>query len=326
MNNSPATTAVAVVIGDSTDTTTMELHDAVSLGYTTTTTTTGAPHPAAMHRLPYWMRLLSASRSLVSIPPHSFVVEDGDWKPRDPVVQAAVETWEDCAALYSVAEGIEVVACHVAPSVCRRSNIGKLPPLMPQPRVLPSQSIVYDTQALESCMASPHATIASSATSFDNANGSKHKRLKKSHSAEPEVHDIQHPHEEDDDDEEQGGDIQDTPSSTGMPKRRRPMDPRRTPSIAWAAEDTQEGQVTKTLSELVSLVVQSLPSTTIATNATLTISMDDSMLAEPRPGSGGGGAMMESDVCATVASLLHYAPVLQYEHVAVRNDGDYGLS
>ena len=51
---------------------------------------------------------------------------DDDNDVVDEVLEAAIRRLEDRAAVYSVSEGVEVVACHLSPFVCRK--ISKLPP------------------------------------------------------------------------------------------------------------------------------------------------------------------------------------------------------
>jgi hypothetical protein len=111
-----------------------------------------------------------------------------------------------------------------------------------------------------------------------------------------------------------------------------------------AAEDSQEATVIKTLSELIALVVASLdpivpqnddqPDDDHGKDATynieegptlsaasgkgrLLLTIEDSILAESGR-DGTGGAMEFSDVGSTVAAILHYAPALKSQHVAVR--------
>ena len=102
-----------------------------------------------------------------------------------------------------------------------------------------------------------------------------------------------------------------------------------------AAEDSQEATVTKTLSELTSLVVSALE--TLPQNqdteeenrgtSNLILTIDDSILSEVGRGTGddSAGAMVGSDLGSTVAAIMFHASVLRSRHVAVRKIKSYVL-
>jgi hypothetical protein len=84
----------------------------------------------------------------------------------------------------------------------------------------------------------------------------------------------------------------------------------------------------KTLSDLTSLVVASLEPVRADRDSDgdsgpkgkLTLSMEDSSLSErarSHVATGNEGVMVGSDLGSTVVALLHYSPVLRYQHVAV---------
>ena len=108
------------------------LHDCLSLGEVEMGLSSSRKTASIeeVHRLPILLRLLSSSRPLSmipSFPPPTNFEEDEGCEPSDKIIQDAVNRLEDRAALYSVAEGIEVVTSHLAPSVC--SKISLLPTL-----------------------------------------------------------------------------------------------------------------------------------------------------------------------------------------------------
>jgi hypothetical protein len=279
----------------------LPLHDALSLGAISEGLESTNPQPlqVEVHRLPLLMRLLSSSRQFSSIP--VWGEESSILETQDSTLQTTIDRLEDRAALYSIAEGVEVVACHLAPNVCRR--IGKLSSLKKD------NSGNYDVSPLEGVIMMPSNKI---------------KRQKTGPSAG--ANDDSHLHHDDDGMDDTTMMDHDTVQATKLmsatdgTKRRRTTD--RDSIAAVMGEDTLEGIVTKTLSELVSLVTESLKP-----DSKLYLSVDDSILAEPRQGGGksggGGGAVMGSDVCATVASCMYYSPVLQHRHVAVSSIYNY---
>jgi hypothetical protein len=112
-----------------------------------------------------------------------------------------------------------------------------------------------------------------------------------------------------------------------LPNKKRRRSLTRRDSMEVAAEDSQEATVTKTLSELASLVVSSLePISQPHSHDTeeeargkeqLALTIDDSILSESARGDAEGGAMEGSDLGSTVTAIMHHAPVLRSRHVAV---------
>jgi hypothetical protein len=110
-------------------------------------------------------------------------------------------------------------------------------------------------------------------------------------------------------------------------KKRKLGTPQRRDSLGenGQAEDSQEATVTKTLSELASLVAGSLEpllkdmddSQEGGSKGQLSLTIDDSILSERGTDEGVGGAMAGSDLGSTVAAIMHHAPVLRSRHVAV---------
>jgi len=285
---------------------TLSLHDSLSLGEVETGLSTEIrPVVEEVHRLPALLRLLSSSRPLSSIP--SFKPEDSIEESRDEVIEEAVQRLEDRAALYSVAEGVEVTACHLAPSVCRK--ISKLSPLEKD------SNGVYKTEQLSVLTQNP-------------VNPCFKRRKLSMGVPEQSTSDYIQPDEAQPSEDENEDDISDVEMGNDDQKRRRLSSERE--SYIPASEDSQEATVTKTLSELVSLVVQSL-STSVEERHSLALSIDDSILAEARQGNNQavdsvGGAMVASDLGSTLGSLMHHAPVLRHRHVAVSFGGLDGLS
>lgn len=156
----------------------LHIHDALALGEyeaaipatddgsAVTTTST-----EEVHRLPLLLRLLSASRPLASLPDLQDLVQvaheqekeeeekdntlpnhdddDDDDDEPDKWLDSIVQRLEDRAALYSVAEGLEVLAGHLAPHVCKKWS-----KLAPPPQC--QNGVAYDTTALE--QAARHTT------------------------------------------------------------------------------------------------------------------------------------------------------------------------
>lgn len=139
---------------------TLSLHDALALGEVESGLPTSSSSSTTEHdndhqleeiqRLPILLRLLSAARPLSSIP--SFGKEETTSKSNDDndadaaddrnsaavcdaLANRVVARLEDVAATYPVAEGVDVVACHLAPSICR--HISRVAPLKRKRREQP---------------------------------------------------------------------------------------------------------------------------------------------------------------------------------------------
>ncbi|GAX11511.1 hypothetical protein FisN_22Lh202 [Fistulifera solaris] len=259
----------------------LSLHDGIALGEIEMGLPT-QPTPSApeMRRLPTLLRILAAARPLSSVPAFDTTKhQENDSHNDDKVLQEAVRRLEQRAAIYSIAEGVEVTAVHLAPAVCRK--ISKLKPL---------RTLTRETEDL--LLARPKDA------------------------GEMEIDD----HDDDslsgDDDVVSAKETTTTTHRQGP--RRSSVDPRLT--INTQGEDSQEANVVRILAELSSLVVQSLkpPKKDDDELVDWSISLEESLLAEPgsKVDQNVGGAMVSSDLGATVVSLMHHAAVLRHDHVA----------
>ena len=270
-----------------------------------------------VHRLPLLLRLLSASRPLASLPDlKEMIEEDDDKKPDDNValsdewLDTVVQRLEDRAALYSAAEGTEVLAGHLAPYVCRKWS--KLPAL-----VRHKTTGIYDTTALEGAArpAPPPRRRKMSETSLG--------ALSEEGNVLDDYNRID-PHDEDEEEDEaldqhdRKRRKQSTSSFTSITQ----VPPIRRQSTATlsdrdvAAEDSQQSLATKSWTELALLVAQSLQQP-LSPNLALTVD-EASILAQSTKSSEDSSSMLSADLSATLCSLLHHTPVLRYHQVAVR--------
>jgi hypothetical protein len=291
----------------------LSLHDYLSLGEVELGLSSENPPGEEIQRLPFFLRILLLTRPLSSIG----IIgdeekEDGDH--RDPVVNQVVARLEHVAATYSVAEGVDVVTCHLGPSMSRK--LSKLSPLQ-------KQNEVWNTQALKAVAKHPMTSRSKRRRS------SIQQPMSATNSAQYSDDGIQGSSDEcseqdDDVDEEEEAPqtLEDFPS-----KKRKLGTLQRRDSLgeSRAAEDSQEATVTKTLSELASLVASSLEplrkdvddSQEGGSKGQLSLTIDDSILSERGTDEGVGGAMAGSDLGSTVAAIMHHAPVLRSRHVAV---------
>jgi hypothetical protein len=322
------------------------LHDCLALGQVEAALPRSAtPSSEEVHRLPVLLRLLQQSRPLSSVPTFPVGFEEQAEKKEeeqgeasqepDAVIEEVVARLEDRAAMYSAAEAVQMVACHVAPAVCRR--MGRLSAIRKK------RSGAYDTFDLEAVVASNHPSQVL-------ALGAKRRRASSKPLLSTPVGDddlAQSGSKMSEDDmglEEEppaaeSGEKKE-PALSGKKRRRRSMHDRESISAVAASEDSQEFAVYKTMQELARLTVQSLqespgttadieePGETAATAAaedvdSFSIQMEDSILAVPRQpsqrladGVGGGATVAGSDLGATAASLMHHLPVLRHDHVA----------
>lgn len=258
------------------------------------------PSPEEAQRLPALLRLLSAARPLSSVPSLGLELVlgedegddnasgDGDGGKRrreeeireaiDPVIQQAVDRLEDRAALYSAAEGVEFVACQLAPRVTRK--LSKVPSLVRggdgggSPPY--ADSAGWQTDALEVAASNPltpSAPVSSSAPqsaaagAAAAAKGGKKKKRRKGDSGAPVAPDEDGDEYEDDNDlsDVNLGELADdvpgnaaAAAGTEQTSRKRPPGRLRESIVLFGSEDSLESTATKTLSELALLVVQSL--------------------------------------------------------------------
>lgn len=301
-----------------------------------------------IQRLPMLLRLLSTTRNLVSC---SILNTNDETKGGgdDPLVSRTVERLEHVAAIHSVAEGIDVVTCYLAPSMTRR--LSRVPPLEKR------RNGMLDTTELEQVARDPKGPVVVTSSGGGKHSRKRAKGMEGEDVAKGESDDNNEGDFSDDDEEDDDADMDDAEESVEAgKKRKRPgaarsnVIPRRT-SLEVAAEDSQEAMVVKTLSELASLVATSLePIVThhddhgdhhhhddhpdggqtdgrgdashqpalgrCGLKGQLALTIDDSILAETGR-DGTGGAMELSDLGSTVVAILHHAPVLRSRHVAV---------
>ena len=314
----------------------LTLHDALALGqYESLPPTTADTNLSEVHRLPLLLRLLSASRPLASLPDLKKVIsqeneaEISEDPPTDEWLDDVVQRLEDRAALYSAAEGTEVLAGHLAPHVCRKWS--KLAPI-PQTRNAKGDKI-YDTSALWQAAHNLSRRRKLSETSLGAS------------SEEGNVlSDYNRVGVYDDDEEENDNNVGTTATlSEGQRKKRRkesssqllghpsvlvasPVAVRRQSTgtltdLELAAEDSQEALATKSWTEVALLVTQSLQqplSTSSSSGSLVALAVDEaSILAQAQSSSTKTSGIMSADLSATLCSLLYHTPVLRYDHVAV---------
>jgi hypothetical protein len=311
------------------------LHDCLSLGEVELgllrqENGTTVTHQAVeeIQRLPLFLRVLSLTRPLASI---SILEDDDDnddddsnkkKEGGDPLVNRAVERLEHVAATYSVAEGVDVVTCHLAPSVSRK--LSKLPPLV-------TKAGDWDTKALAAVARNPRSSKRKRSSSNTKNLSSNSNSSEQQPQSERGADGIGGSSDEDDNDgeeDEEEMEHQSLPNTPANKKQKKGFV--RRDSMEFAAEDSQEATVTKTLSELTSLVVTSLEPISDDQDTeeeeqkgkTISLTMDDSILSESSgyAAQGAGGAMEGSDLGSTVAAIMHHAPVLRSKHVAVSTD------
>lgn len=286
----------------------LSLHDCLALGQLEQgLSEEPIPSLEELHRLPTLLRLLSSTRSLASIPTFSGEIlsdrPDGDDLPDaedDASLDEVVRRLEDRAAIYSVAEGVEVVSCHLAPAACRK--ISRI-------KSMRKKSGVYDTETLWDAASSGASELF-------------RKQTKRWEGVQP-LHDLDRADGMSTDEDDCSPE-----TNTGSQPVDAPIDSSVLRSLQQS-EDSQEANISRTLSELASLVVESLKpprieheegSRTVVID--WSISMEDSILSEARQSKAAldnvGGAMIESDLGANIVSLMYHCPVLRHDHVAVR--------
>lgn len=340
----------------------LTFHDALALGQYENALTTVADESsnktssrvAEIHRLPLLLRLLSASRplsSLPDLPKESEGRKEGDEveteeeeeedkettsqdTEKDVWLDDIVQRLEDRAALYSAAEGVEVLAGHLAPHVCRKwSKLPSIPRTTKSP-TSPLSSSYYDTSSLEQAARSVGRRRKLSETSLG--------ALSEDGNVLDDYNRLDAIEEEEEEDNDDVGDHRSSikrrktsTSSLGViplsSLERRQSTQASLTDRELAAEDSQQALATKSWTELALLVSQSLqtPLPTIHgdTNVRgiIPLTVDEaSILAQAQPSTKGSNSessttgLMAADVSATLTSLLHHTPVLRYDHVAVR--------
>jgi hypothetical protein len=282
------------------------IHDLLSIGEIEAALSSRRESDAEIDRLPMLLRLLAASQPSSAVPhlmPNTLAPKQNS----DPLVNAVVSKLEDVAATHSAAESIDVLVTHIAPSISRR--ISKLQPLK---RKSPDE---WATSELAAIALAPLSNLRN-----------KKSRMH-SMSADSMVS-----QESDDNLDEASGDEMGSISETQLhqdvssTKRREwHQTPRHVRSegreslLAGMQEDSAEAHLTRVLSEVASLVVESLqppppapkeeqeeapPEPILSVKA-------DSLLSESDTTMLGG-----NDLGACLSALLHHAPVLRHRHIA----------
>jgi hypothetical protein len=313
----------------------MSLHDSLALGYVElglkSDEKTDQSEMEEMERLPVLLRLLSSSRPLSSVPTFSTKKEDPSLSTTltptpliDEVATEIVARLEEVAATYSVAEGVDVVACHLAPSLCR--NLAKLSPLKRKRNIYTvstsENSLGWETAELAAVGANPR-------TSFKRKRGSQSPTIQHAQLVAAAADLTAGTVSEGGlatSDEEEGHANNNSPANAAL--KTKPSSRRCSETGDAGTEDLLEEICEKNLSDLTSLVVASLEPVRAdcdmdgdsGPKGKLTLSMEDSSLSERariHVTAGNEGVMVGSDLGSTVVALLHYAPVLRHQHVAV---------
>lgn len=275
-----------------------------------------------IHRLPLFLRILSMTRPLSTITslPSSEKREESEQneqnneevEEKDDLVNQVVERLEQVAATYSVAEGVDVVTSHLAPTLCRK--ISKLKRLK-----VPKGNGTWDTSELAAVARNPKSSSkkrrrrSPSLSTGEDTNGLDVDAIHQSSSSE-------------EDNDAMDIDLNETES----PNKRQKVDGKpQDPAAVIADQDSTESTFLKTLSELASLVVASLaPIERInvesneatdeqhqdqneSSGGKIALTIDDSILSEAsRIGVDaegvniGGGAMEGSDLGSTGTSNI----------------------
>jgi hypothetical protein len=355
----------------------LSLHDALALGEIELGLSNDGPgeksrgggvskNVAELQRLPYLLRLLAKTRPLSAIPslqdPSSSTSNNEETKEQqkhqqDPLLEAVVERLEHVAATYSMAEGVDVVTNYLVPALTK--PLSQVPPLVPIKNKDGSISFRNTEALLEAAKYNPKASAKRrkrrasmiSSASGDGGEGDNDDE----YDSDVEMEDVPNTSQQQQlstaTGNNGGGGDGEAPSDTHEKKRKHLSLDRRDSSkgdgttATAVAEDSLEATVSKTLTELVSLIVQSLAPVESSTETEdagdgggghdhehnhssthhhrhghrLFLTADDSILAESGKGieESAGAATGGSDLGSTLASIMHHAPVLKSQHVAV---------
>eukprot|EP00934_Nitzschia_sp_Nitz4_P004391 Nitzschia sp. Nitz4//scaffold47_size129522//74066//77969//NITZ4_003556-RA/size129522-snap-gene-0.199-mRNA-1//-1//CDS//3329552815//4381//frame0 len=299
-----------------------------------------------IQRLPILLRLLASTRHLASTDIlDAFQLEQDTTRPAsqdDALINKTVQELEQVAALHSFAESVDVTTNHLAPTMTK-----KLSRVVLVKRISETGETVYDTEELYRVAKNPKG-------SYQRSSG---QRKRKSAGADKKSDGADGASDQEGSDSDQSsttGFFQQDDEDGEAPPRKVPRSKslQRKESMEVAAEDSQEATFVKTLSELVTLVSNSLepivaPDTDFDGNnnneddaqgnpsvqqqesqqgntmdrqpkkGQLVLAVEDSILAESEQDVGQSiGGMEGSDTGAMVASLLHHAPALRSRQVA----------
>lgn len=242
---------------------TLSLHDCLSLGEVEQTNGTAIEE---IQRLPLFLRVLSLTRPLASISILEQQQDDDDdadadesnkARSGDPLVNRAVERLEHVAATHSVAEGVDVVTCHLAPSMSRKLSL--VAPLTRSSKIDHHHHHhhgEWDTAALAAVARNPRTSSRSSGSKRKKSMLAGDDNEEQVVSTPEQKKGIDGSSDEEEEQEEEPEEKEHQALSDGLPpKKKRRRDAPRRDSMEVAAEDSQEATVVKTLSELATLVV-----------------------------------------------------------------------
>lgn len=265
-----------------------------------------------IRRLPLFLRMLSASQPLSSIPSLTKKVhESSDEDTSDPLVDQVVSRLDHVASKFSAAEEVDGLTSFHVPTITRK--ISRLRPLTKNKRKLQ-----WDTEDLALVAASPLGPP-----------------LRKKRRTLEGVSSADGPAEADDAQADEDANImsgdddmsieEEDKGDTAVWNAMIPGNAQGTESRNTVPSDSQEAMTTKGLIEIAKLVVASLEP--IADNkededghssVSLPITID-ALVSEPASEyvTGSGGTVGGCDLGAIVSALMHHAPVLRHCHVAV---------
>jgi hypothetical protein len=370
MNDTPQPSAAHEDPAAATAAVVPSLHDCLSLGNVEEGLSIDGELEEQRHRLPILLRLLAAARPHASIPtfagwndqttfhdnnhstpnPNNNDNNNNSQSP-DVLVDQVVSKLEDMAATHSGAEAMDVVTLSIVPTVTRK--ISRVPPLRRKQVARSGDGVVvtmWDTQELSVF----HSTNPNSSAPFSHHH---HHPLKRQNSElvlassghlrqqlSEDEDDDQFNDEDDDDDDNihrQMALDEDDPMDEDVHRKsqkRKSNSIRRRSNVLDSmdrkrlhSEDSPEAMVTSTMSELVTLVLNSLQPKEGGGGNNNNDDDDDGDAVE-----GGAGAAttstssrllhdlvlssQSSDGGSAMASILHHAPVLRHQHVAVRSN------
>ena len=278
------------------------IHDLLSIGEIEAALSSNQEKEAEIDRLPLLLRLLATGQPLSAVP-HLMPNTPSPRQNTDPLINAVVSKLEDVAATHSAAESIDVLVTHIAPSISRR--ISKLGPLK---RTTPDE---WSTSDLAATARAPLANLRGKKTRLS-------------------VDQVYSGESDDNLGDGSGDEMEDTSDNAKLQeqeqhlrekygKSQRMRSEGRESLLAGMQEDSQEAHLTRILSEVASLVVESLQPPPPAPKEEheeappeLLLSVKaDSLLSESDATMGGG-----NDLGACLSALMHHAPVLRHRHVA----------
>lgn len=304
-----------------------------------------------IHRLPLLLRLLHASRPLSSIPTFTDCGsellrkhDDYDANGEDQLIGEVVARLEERAAAYSAAEGVQVVACHLAPTVTK--SVSRFPPLQAimiqsnkinmTTHIRGSLDVIYDTALLEETvldMSTSACLVGGNISANGRKKGEKRKLVSSLDTGDAEDGALVST------DSENEMEVEVRDSKNKGRKRVRSESKHDSLENNMVSEDSQEFAIVKTMQELLQLTLQGLkqsPSNSFNfagktiddegetggivannDNSALSITMHDSVLAAGARSHHQREMGGISDLGSTIVSLMHHIPCLRHRHLAV---------